>query len=96
MAGFSPGLAPSYGSALYVGTDVALAVAAGILVSTPLVSHLSRFWERRTAAASTAARAFALDTAAALAEVSALVAVSVAAVATIAAGTYNPFIYFRF
>ena len=96
MAGFSPGSAPEYGPALYVGTDVALAVAAGILVSTPFVSHLSRFWKRRTSSASTAGRAFALDTAAALAEVTVLVAVSVASAVTIAAGTYNPFIYFRF
>jgi len=83
MAG-QGGIEPSgYAVAWYLTPDVSLAIAAGIIGSTPLVPTL---------ASRPQASALALRAASAVA----LSALLVASIVEIAARTYNPFIYFRF
>jgi alginate O-acetyltransferase complex protein AlgI len=82
--------AATHPAALYVDPLVATTLAAAVVGATPVARLLGR-WRDRVAAAggARAAALLALDTAW-------LGAVFVAAAAWLAAGTYNPFIYFRF
>ncbi len=109
MAGFAPGSATAQpGSALatpggalgqsvwlYLNAEVALVFAVGCIGAMPVIPWL---WEKRKALvapeASRAARA--LDGALAAAHVIALLAVFVLCAMALSAGTYNPFIYYRF
>ena len=69
---------------------VAVTLAVGILFATPLAQRIGA-WRDRAAARPGLAPAAALG-----ADVAWLVVVGVSASAFLAAGTYNPFIYFRF
>jgi alginate O-acetyltransferase complex protein AlgI len=90
LVGFG-GAAPSpYTPIWYLTPQVALALAAGIAGSGPLLPWLAGLRERATTEAPRAA--FAWETASTLA----LMAVFAGAIIQLAAGTYNPFIYFRF
>jgi alginate O-acetyltransferase complex protein AlgI len=85
MAGLSPATAVEYLPAAYLGSDVVLALLAGVIASAPLVPWLRRLpWEGWQEAAlagvSVAAQALLL----------------LASMMMLAGGTYNPFIYFRF
>jgi alginate O-acetyltransferase complex protein AlgI len=90
LLGQAEGDALRHPLAEYVNGFVAVTLAAGVLFSTPLARSLGRlrdsFAIRSRAAASIA---LTVDTAW-------LFAVFFAACAFLAAGTYNPFIYFRF
>ena len=96
MAGFGHGSGLEYRLDLYGGPDVALAVVAGVLASTPLVPLLARRVADAVGRLRPGRAAVGLEVAAAAAEVAALAAVFVASGAAVAASTYNPFIYFRF
>jgi alginate O-acetyltransferase complex protein AlgI len=90
MAGFSPARPTPYGVAWYLTPEVAVALAAGVVGSTPLWPALAA---RLARAASDGGRLGALPSALACA---ALAAIFAGCVMLIAAHTYNPFIYFRF
>jgi len=96
MAGFGHGSGLEYRLDLYGGPDVALAVVAGVLASTPLVPLLAHRVADAVGRLRPARAAVGLEVAAAAAGVAALAAVFVASGAAVAASTYNPFIYFRF
>jgi alginate O-acetyltransferase complex protein AlgI len=90
MAGFGPALPTPYGVAWYLTPEVAVAMAAGVVGSTPLWPALSA---RMARASADGGRLGALPSALVCAALAALFA---GCVMLIAAHTYNPFIYFRF
>jgi alginate O-acetyltransferase complex protein AlgI len=89
MAGLGGGVPTAYSPQWYLTPEVVVALTIGVIGSTPIVPALSR-WRDAVSAAS--ARATAWDFAATVA----LLVVLVGSIAQSAAGTYNPFIYFRF
>jgi alginate O-acetyltransferase complex protein AlgI len=93
MAGRPGALPTPYAPAYYLTPEVLLALAAGVIGSTPIVPALAR-WRERVAArnAGPSVIGWSLDAA----ETVALGAVLVASMMQVAARTYNPFIYFRF
>jgi alginate O-acetyltransferase complex protein AlgI len=88
MAGFTPGTGQEHSLALYLDAEKGLALVAAVICCTPVLAAIKR-WHARTAGG-------ALEAPVAFAGVAGLTAVLVAAVVLLAAGTYNPFIYFRF
>jgi hypothetical protein len=70
-------------------------MVAGVVGATPAAPHLAA-WRARLIASDASAAARHLDGALAWAEVAVLAGVFLLAAATLSAGTYNPFIYFRF
>ena len=90
MAGLGGGLPTAYSPGWYLTPEVVVALAAGIAGSTPIVPLLSR-WQDTTPDAGRG-RAIAWD----LLATATLAIVLVGSIAQAAAGTYNPFIYFRF
>ncbi|MEI7958017.1 MAG: MBOAT family protein [Verrucomicrobiota bacterium] len=87
MAGFNGGAANSAG--LFLGNDVALALLAGIVGSTPICAHLARrvcAWPSHSLGRLGAESVLNAG----------LLALFILALTCLAAGTYNPFIYFRF
>jgi alginate O-acetyltransferase complex protein AlgI len=88
MFGLGTGTGVEYHVGLYWNAELALLVAAGIVGSTPLLPRLAR-WRSGV----TALPARALVEAGRLAGLAFLL---VASAMLMAAGTYNPFIYFRF
>jgi alginate O-acetyltransferase complex protein AlgI len=90
MAGLGGDLPTPYSPAWYLTPQVLVTLLAGAIGSTPVIASLRR-WRDRAADVALGWTA-AWD----LAVVTALVAVFVSAIAQSAAGTYNPFIYFRF
>jgi alginate O-acetyltransferase complex protein AlgI len=72
----------------FLTPELLLALAAGVVGSTPIVPALTRWME----AGGAGWRAFALDAAG----VTALMLIFFASILQMAARTYNPFIYFRF
>jgi alginate O-acetyltransferase complex protein AlgI len=95
LAGASPAMPTPYAPAFFLTNEVALAVAAGLLGALPLAPALGRWRERWAAPAPSVAR-LAGDWAAALVSTTAQAALLVTSCLQIAAGTYSPFIYFRF
>ncbi len=95
MAGFAPGAAAGQSVWLYLNREVALVFVVGAIGATPVVSWL---WEKRRAliAPEGGRAARALDGALAIAHVVVLAAVFAACALALSAGTYNPFIYYRF
>jgi alginate O-acetyltransferase complex protein AlgI len=88
MAGFASGSGLEQHVGLHVNAIVALALAAGVLGSAPLLPRLAR-WRKDIATI----EGRALVEAGRLAGLAFLL---VASAMLMAAGTYNPFIYFRF
>ena len=95
LAGGSPAMPTAYSPVFFLTNDVVLAVAAGLAGALPLAPVLGRCRERWAAPAPGVAR-IAGDWAAALVSSAAQAALLVASCLQIAAGTYSPFIYFRF
>jgi len=88
MAGLSPAAPTPYTAAWYLTPELWIALAAGAIGSTPWVPALAR----RFAASEPSPTPWPL----ALVNTTALVALLVASIMSMAARTYNPFIYFRF
>jgi alginate O-acetyltransferase complex protein AlgI len=88
MIGLGRGTGIAYHPGLYVDPAVVLAAAVGIVGSLPLVQALDRWRER----AAPPRFAWATD----VASVAVLALVLVVSCMALAAGTYNPFIYYRF
>ena len=88
MAGLAAAAPTAFQPAWYLTPEVLLAMSAGIVGATPAIGTITRWRENLTGVA----RAGAWDALA----TAALVIVLVGSIAQSAAGTYNPFIYFRF
>ncbi|MEP7209079.1 MAG: MBOAT family protein [Casimicrobiaceae bacterium] len=89
LAGRAAGDGARMPLAQYVDPLVALALGAGIIGSMPVARSIARWRARTFVRGATARVAMTLDTAW-------LVLIGWSAAAWLAAGTYNPFIYFRF
>jgi alginate O-acetyltransferase complex protein AlgI len=90
MAGFAGSVPTAYQPSWYLNPEVLVAMAAGIAGATPIIPTISAWQENVRATGPARAGTWdALVTAA-------LVIVLVGSIAQSAAGTYNPFIYFRF
>jgi alginate O-acetyltransferase complex protein AlgI len=87
MAGLSPAIPAPLTVGWYLSNDVLLALAAGIVGSTPWVPALAA-----RAAGKRRDQAIGIQVIGA----AAVTAVLIASIVHIAARTYNPFIYFRF
>jgi alginate O-acetyltransferase complex protein AlgI len=90
MSGFGGHEPTAYSPAWYMTPHMMAATAFGIVGATPIAPWFDRWRDRAPASGQVAAAAW--DASATLA----LLAVFVGAIAQTAAGTYNPFIYFRF
>jgi alginate O-acetyltransferase complex protein AlgI len=90
MAGGAGQLPTAYTPSWYLSPEVVVALVAGVIGATPVIATFARW--RNAVPVTTPGRAVAWDV---LATVT-LLAVLVGSIAQSAAGTYNPFIYFRF
>ena len=88
MAGLSPAAPTPYTVQWYLTSEVWLALAAGAVGSTP--------WVPALAARVAVARRPAVAWTASLVATATLVALLIGSIMQVAAGTYNPFIYFQF
>jgi alginate O-acetyltransferase complex protein AlgI len=94
MAGFGHATAPDQVAA-YLNTEVALALAAGCLASMPVLPAALRLWRAVCERIPPGVRP-AWEAASAAAGICCLAATFALCAAFMAAGTYNPFIYYRF
>jgi alginate O-acetyltransferase complex protein AlgI len=90
MAGIGGNAITPYSPGWYLTPQVLVALAAGVIGSTPVVASIGRWRDAVDSAVPVRAAVWDLVT------IAALMAVFVGAIAQAAAGTYNPFIYFRF
>jgi len=90
MAGFGGQLPTAYSPSWYLTPEVSVGMLAGVVGATPIVSLFQRW--RDTLSLDAPGRVVAWDAVG----VATLAAVLIGSLAQSAAGTYNPFIYFRF
>jgi alginate O-acetyltransferase complex protein AlgI len=94
MAGFPEGTGVDYQLAMFLDTRIVLAIAIGILASTPLLPAIKAWMVglpvRQPAGGEALRRCFVVGSLVALG------ALFLASSMIIAAGTYNPFLYFKF
>ncbi|MGP0064188.1 MAG: MBOAT family O-acyltransferase [Isosphaeraceae bacterium] len=95
MVGLGRGTGLSYHIELYLDTQLILALIAGALGSAPLLPALTRFRDEWLSLASRPVRS-ALRNGLAVVELASLSLLLLSSAMLLAAGTYNPFIYFRF
>lgn len=95
LAGFARGSGLEYHLGLYVDVELLLVLAVGIVASTPALPYLAGRLRYRRAALESAGRQH-FDRLTAASEVALLMVVFLASLSWMAAGTYNPFLYFRF
>ncbi len=95
MGGFAPGEGVRYHASLYLTWEVGLALTVGVIGSAPVAPAIWQ-WLSGLAARRAGSVRVVLEAGLAAAGVVVLVLMLVAAVTWLAAGTYNPFIYFRF
>jgi len=92
MCGLGEGDGRAVHAALYLDNAVKLALVAAVIGSTPWLRSLGRWRAERVAQRGADALELSLETV----SVVATLAVLVLSAMTLSAGTYNPFIYFRF
>jgi len=92
MVGLGAGGGGEYHAGLYLTPRLVVAMMLGAVAACPIVP----WWHRRRRALLAEARGAALETSHALATVAAVAALLLASLATLAAGTHQPFLYFRF
>jgi alginate O-acetyltransferase complex protein AlgI len=95
MAGFAQGSRLEHHLSLYVDTEILIALAVGVLASTPVLPRVMRGLTYRRKALQLVSRP-GFDTLRAVGETVALMLVFLMSLSWMAAGTYNPFLYFRF
>ena len=95
LIGGASGAPTAYAPAFFLSADVWLALTAGVIGAMPLLPLLGR-WRERLVAPAPGVALLGRDWAFAVASTAALVALLLASSLQIAAGTYSPFIYFRF
>ena len=93
MAGGATAVAPAFDAAWYLTPEVVAALAAGVVGATPVGPALAARLLRGPGAADASA---VMPAAASLVVVATCVVLLAASVLLSAAGTYSPFIYFRF
>ena len=91
LAGFATAPSSRHSVAQYLDPQVLCTLALAMVFATPLARHIGA-WRDRRGGDSRARR----PTGVLAADVAWLACVGVVASAFLAAGTYNPFIYFRF
>jgi alginate O-acetyltransferase complex protein AlgI len=95
MAGFARGTGLEYHLSLYIDAEVAIALIVGVVASTPALPLLAHSLRRRRKVLELAARR-QFDTLAAVGELGLLMLIFLLSLSWMAAGTYSPFLYFRF
>jgi alginate O-acetyltransferase complex protein AlgI len=95
MAGFAQGNRLEQHLSLYVNTELLIALAVGAIASIPVLPWLMRGLAHRRRTLQRAARP-GFDVLRAAGETVALTLVFLISLSWMAAGTYNPFLYFRF
>ncbi len=95
MAGFARGSGLEYHLSLYVDAELAIALAVGAVACTPALPYLARRLRDRRKMLELAGR-YQFDTLVATGEVGLLTVVFLLSLSWMAAGTYSPFLYFRF
>jgi len=95
MAGFAAGQGVRYHVWLYLTPEVMLALVIAVAGSAPLAPALTE-WRARTIAAHQDAVGRALDIGTSFGMAGVFVLLLVVSAVWLSAGTYNPFIYFRF
>jgi alginate O-acetyltransferase complex protein AlgI len=95
MMGIAPVSSIEYNLSIYLNPALLLALAAGVLGSMPLIP-LVRRWQEKMAVKLQGGRAILFDTGASLLNLATLAAIFLVSISLSAAGTYSPFIYFRF
>jgi alginate O-acetyltransferase complex protein AlgI len=97
LAGCGANASAMYSPAVYLHADVVLALLAGILVSAPLLPWLQRLQPEQVGVARRRPRlAAVLQAAFAVVALAVQTTLLLASASLLAAGTHNPFIYFRF
>ena len=97
MAGVRSAASPIFDLSWYLTPDVVLALAAGVVGAMPIAPEVARVWARRWVRETDGAGGPAwLPATSSVALVAVLTAWLVMSVMLSAAGTYSPFIYFRF
>ncbi len=95
MAGFGSGAGIEHHVAIYLTPDVALGVAVGAFAATPVIARLD-LAIKRAVTQSSGRQALVPEGAAGLVGLVLLGLILALAAGTVVAGTYTPFIYFRF
>jgi alginate O-acetyltransferase complex protein AlgI len=95
MAGFSQGTGLEYNVALYLNAELALALVAGIIGSTPWINYLGRWYEQLTTTYPHKVTLL-VEGSFSFISIAVLILIFLASAMQLAAGTHNPFIYFRF
>jgi alginate O-acetyltransferase complex protein AlgI len=95
MAGTTAATAPAFSPSWYLTPDVVAALVAGVVGATPVGPALAAWWVPREGRGADGA-APSLPAAASLGAVALCAVLFVVSVLLSAAGTYSPFIYFRF
>lgn len=95
MLGFAGGDGVEYNTRMYLSTSFALAYILGIVGCTPIIPAIGRAWERLMAKRGAGARP-AMEAVLGAAVFAGFALVFGGALLKLSAGTYNPFIYFRF
>jgi alginate O-acetyltransferase complex protein AlgI len=95
MVGLGRGAGVAYHPALYVDTQVVLALIAGAIGSTPVLPLLAR-WRQEYQLPVSATLRTVFANGIAVVELASLSLLFLTSTMLLAAGTYNPFIYFRF
>jgi alginate O-acetyltransferase complex protein AlgI len=95
MAGFAEGDSTLFPVAMYLNGAVWTALAAGVILSVPVIHRLSALYQRSTAHSLGKSGVATVGLLAAV-RIAAIGLIFIASAAALASGTYNPFIYFRF
>jgi alginate O-acetyltransferase complex protein AlgI len=95
MVGVAHGSSLEYHLSLYVNTELAIVLAVCAVAVTPVLPCLARLWRHKRSTLESALQRH-LDTLAAVGEATSLIAVFLMSLSWMAAGTYSPFLYFRF
>lgn len=95
MSGLRHGSGAEYNVALYLNPALVLALAAGVIGSTPFIPLLRKAWERAAAYEAKAGRLF-IELLGRCATVAVLGLIFFGSAMMSAHGSYSPFIYYRF
>jgi hypothetical protein len=96
MAGLGAGAPTPYAASWYLTPELLLAGVAGIIGSMPVVPALAPYIASRRTATSGHDAAVEMSTPWALGAAVALAVLLLASMTQVAAGSFSPFIYFRF
>lgn len=95
MAGVTQAVGLEYSVIMYLNAELVLALVAAVIGSTPLLNYLAQ-WRNSIIVSKPNKVVFWLDGGFSAAGIIALVLIFLASSMQLAAGTHNPFIYFRF